>query len=231
MNYYPVNLDLQDLKVLVVGGGEVAARKVKRLLLTEANITIVSPEINDQIKQFIANNKIKYFKRKFIPSDLEGVFLVIAATNCPDTNSNIGHLANKKNKLVNIVDNRQLSNLILPSVVNRGDLLITIATGGNAPALSKEIRKKLEMEFGSEYEDFLRIMGSLRKEIKNKVKSQKRRRNIFDRLADLEIISKFKKSRETGLDYIQEILKKEFKIETIREDNKYIKLKVNDRDL
>ncbi|MDI3548207.1 MAG: precorrin-2 dehydrogenase [Halanaerobiales bacterium] len=215
MNPYPVNIDLTDRQVLVVGGGKVAWRKLKRLLRAGARITLVSPRVINRVAGLINSENITYCKRKFVPDDIKGCFMVIAATNDKQINKQIGELALAENKLVNVVDDAQLSNFTLPAIVERGDLLITIATGGNSPALAKEIRKKLEEYFGEEYANFLQVMGQLRPVIIDKVVAEEERREVFRKLANLELLALLAADKNAGIDKIKEVLQTELGCEFI----------------
>ncbi|MGM0370406.1 MAG: precorrin-2 dehydrogenase/sirohydrochlorin ferrochelatase family protein [Bacillota bacterium] len=204
MEQYPINLDLKNKKVLIVGGGKVASRKLKRLLTTSAEIKLVSPCLNDSVA--VQKDKIDYYQRKFVIEDLMDCFLVIAATNKSKVNKKIGELALERNILANIVDDPELSTFTLPGVVKRGDLLLTVATGGNLPALSKQIVQKLATEFGNEYKDFLVLMSEIRPVVLNKIEDKKERRAIFRKLADDKIINLLGEQKEKGVAKIKRIL-------------------------
>jgi precorrin-2 dehydrogenase/sirohydrochlorin ferrochelatase len=215
---YPINLDLNKKKVLIIGGGKVALRKIKRLIYTGANIRIISPEIRQSIFEIIQTREnTTYCNRKFIEDDINNGFLIIAATDKTKINREIGQLARDNNRLVNVVDSQKLSNFTLPSVITRGDFLLTISTGGNFPGLSKVLRKKLELEFGEEYEFFLELMGQIRELIKERVEFEDKRRKIFCRLANLEIVKLFKNDRVAGFEAINKILWDEFDLKIVIE--------------
>ncbi|MGM0409337.1 MAG: precorrin-2 dehydrogenase/sirohydrochlorin ferrochelatase family protein [Bacillota bacterium] len=198
MYYYPINLNLNKKKVLLVGGGKVAFRKFKSLVKAGALIKIVSPKLNDDFSNFLDKDKdnyeslnYKYIPRSFHKNDLENVFMVFAASNKKKLNKKIAQLSNKKKVLCNIVDNKNLSDFILPAVIDRGDFLLTFSTSGNLPALSKQLREDFEKEFGEEYEFFLEMIGVLRKEIIAKIDNIKTRKRIFHKLAKKELIEDF----------------------------------------
>ena len=207
MEQYPVNLNLKGERVLVVGGGKVACRKVKRLISCGALIRLVSPELNQDMRFLYQNyDKINFYHRKFDTQDLDSVFLVIAATDRPDVNEEIANLAHQKNLPVNVVDSVHLSNFTLPAVIDKGQLLITLSTGGNLPALSSKLRQNLEEEFGVEYDRFLKVMKKIRPKIIAKIDDPQERKQIFRKLADENIIKKFSDSRSDGLKKIKEII-------------------------
>ncbi|MCK8828519.1 bifunctional precorrin-2 dehydrogenase/sirohydrochlorin ferrochelatase [Natroniella acetigena] len=206
MDLYPVNLRLKGKKVLVVGGGKVAYRKLKRLVTTEAKVELVSPQLIEPVRKLIKEEEINYKKREFLELDLEGSFLVIAATDQSGLNQQIAQLAEQKEILVNAIDNLELSTCTLPAVIKRGDLLITIATGGSLPALSRQIRLKLEEEFGAGFALFLQLLSEIRPLVIDKVEQEEQRRKIFRKLADLDLIEQLEVDRSAGIEEVKKIL-------------------------
>ncbi|WP_408954925.1 bifunctional precorrin-2 dehydrogenase/sirohydrochlorin ferrochelatase [Natroniella sp. ANB-PHB2] len=206
MELYPVNLRLKDKKVLVVGGGKVAFRKLKRLVNTEAKIELVSPQVIEPVKELIIEEEINYKEREFLELDLGGSFLVIAATDQSRLNQEIAQLAERERILVNVIDNLELSTCTLPAVVKRGDLLITIATGGSLPALSRQLRVKLEEEFGTEFNFFLQLLAEIRPIVIDKIDQEEKRRQIFRKLANLELIEQLGIDRLAVIEEVKRIL-------------------------
>ncbi|MFC1823898.1 bifunctional precorrin-2 dehydrogenase/sirohydrochlorin ferrochelatase [Thermodesulfobacteriota bacterium] len=188
MPYYPVFLDLRGRKVLVVGGGEVAQRKVDTLLQFGAEVYIVSRELSSRLSDYEKTDRVKVLGPEFHEDHLEGSFLVIAATDDPDLNHLIGEKAKEQGLLINAVDQPVDCNFIVPSILSRGDLLIAVSTSGKSPALAKKIRKKLEKDFGSEYGLFLILMGHLREEILSRGLPLDENRRIFHELVDSNIL-------------------------------------------
>jgi precorrin-2 dehydrogenase/sirohydrochlorin ferrochelatase len=192
--YYPIFVDLEGKKVVVVGGGAVAQRKIERLLEFEAQVHVISQELNPALAGYLREGRIKFMGREFTDSELDGAFMVIAATDDSLLNQRVSKSAMEKGLLVNAVDEPYDCNFIVPSVLRRGDLLIAVSTSGKSPALAKRLRKELEKRFGREYESLLTLMGRLRKEILSRGLSQSENRRIFTRLAEdpliLEVISR-----------------------------------------
>jgi len=193
--YYPVYLDLPGKRCIVVGGGTVAERKVGSLLKGGADVWIVSPDLSGQLKELVDQKKVRYIKERFEEGHLKDAFLVIGATDDPSINSRISREAQRKGILVNIVDLPGDCNFIVPSVVERGNMVISISTGGKSPALSKKIRKELEQRYGEEYDEFIDLMGEIREYIMSEVNDGKQRSLIFQRLVDSKIIYLLKKGR------------------------------------
>ncbi len=177
--YYPINLVLENKKCLVIGAGKVAERKARRLLENRARVSVVGQAIAPGLKALWKKKKIIFKKRKFRFSDLSGAYLVIAATTDRETNSAISSHCLKNGILINVVDSPKESSFILPSVVRKGDLTISISTNGISPALSRKIRIDLERRFGPEYSKFLRMMKKLRPRVLKEIKDAKDRKSFF----------------------------------------------------
>lgn len=188
MTYYPICLDLKDKKCVVVGGGEVALRKVKSLLEAEAKVVIISPEIIFGIRELIDKNKITYLKQEYKSDDIaEDTFLIIAASNNKQLNAQIANEAKRLNLLVNVVDAPDLCNFIIPAILRRGDLIISISTSGKSPALAKKIKEDLRSIYGVEYEALVDLLGNLRHKVQAKYKNEEDRKlfweNLFSKLS------------------------------------------------
>lgn len=171
--YYPINLNLQNLTCLVIGGGKVAARKIKTLLKYKAKVKVISPKILSELEKLNKEKKIKIILRKFKSLDLKNAFLVIGATNSSALNEKIYLLAKKKNILVNIVDNPKYCNFIVPSILKRGALNIGISTSGLSPALAKKLRMELEKILPKSLNQTLEKISRIRKKIKKLPKKEK----------------------------------------------------------
>ncbi|MDP3790920.1 MAG: bifunctional precorrin-2 dehydrogenase/sirohydrochlorin ferrochelatase [Candidatus Omnitrophota bacterium] len=177
--YYPINLCLKNKKCLVIGAGVVAERKIRRLLGSGALVSVVSPVSTPALKALWKKKKIVFKNRKFDLRDLSGAYMVIAATTDRSVNSAASSYCLKNNILVNVVDSPEECSFILPSVIRRGALTISISTDGVSPALSKKIRQDLDKVFGPEYADYLRIMKDLRPKVREKIKNMKSRKCFF----------------------------------------------------
>jgi precorrin-2 dehydrogenase/sirohydrochlorin ferrochelatase len=165
MKYYPVNLDMTNKRCVIVGGGEIAERKVERLLECGAQVTVVSKSLTPVLKTRKKTGQMDHIDRDYEDQALDGAFMVIGATDRNDVNERISKDAMARGLLVNIVDDPDRCNFILPSLVQQGDLSIAISTGGKSPALAKKLRKELEKQYGPEYQTLLVVMGILRKMI------------------------------------------------------------------
>ena len=165
MRYYPVNLDLTRRRCVVIGGGEVAERKVARLLECGARVTVVGRAITPALAERKAAGQLEHIEKDYEAGVLDGAFLVIGATDRDEVNGRISKDALARGLLVNIVDDPERCNFILPSLVRQGDLSIAVSTGGKSPALAKTLRKELERQYGPEYRTLIDILGALRQKI------------------------------------------------------------------
>jgi precorrin-2 dehydrogenase/sirohydrochlorin ferrochelatase len=168
LKYYPVFLDIKDKKCVIVGGGEVAARKAERLLDCGAKVFVISPNLSPELAALKEKKIISHIAAEYTVNLIEGAALIIGATDDEKTNARISNDARGKGIPVNIVDDPQKCDFILPSVVQRGDLAITIGTGGKSPALARHMREEMEARYGKEYEILLNILGKLRVKMEKK---------------------------------------------------------------
>jgi precorrin-2 dehydrogenase/sirohydrochlorin ferrochelatase len=160
---YPVNLILDGRRCLVVGGGDVAARKVEGLVACGARVHVVAPDVSDSVR---AVPGITWEERAYRSSDLVGYWLVIAATDDSRTNQTVYDDGERAGIWVNGADDPQHCSFTLPSVVRRGSLMLTVSTGGRSPAVATWLRRRLEEEIGPEYEALLELVASHREAVK-----------------------------------------------------------------
>ncbi len=189
MQYYPINLDIKNRKCLIVGGGAVGTRKVNTLLECGARVTVVSPEPTPQLTRLASAGSITLEKRDYRSDDITGMFLVIGATDDESLNHQVSKDAEQAHILCNIADRPEVCNFILPSIVRRGDLVITVSTSGKSPALAKRLRKQLETQFGQEYADFLLLMGAIRKKLLAQAHEPEAHKDLFHKLIESNILN------------------------------------------
>ena len=158
-------LNIKDKAVVVVGGGLIAYRKMVGLLQAGACVTVISPMIHSKIEKLYAENRIAWKNKLFEPDDLDSALIVIAATNSEMVNKFVAFSAGKY-QLVNIVDNPELSTFHVPAKLTRGDLTISVATGGASPTLSKSIRDELAVIYDESYGDYLEFLTLSREKVK-----------------------------------------------------------------
>ncbi len=162
MRYFPINLDILGKKVLVVGGGQVACRKVKNLLACGARVTVVSPSFCRELARM---KKVRLVKRRYRKSDMRAACIVVSAADSRAVNSRVHQHAAGAGILVNVVDQPDLCAFTVPAVVSRGELLITISTGGGSPALARRIREMIETEVGPAFARHLKLLQEMRPRI------------------------------------------------------------------
>ena len=181
MAYYPIFLELKSRPCLVVGGGEVAYRKALALISCGAKVRVASPGLHAGLKRLLTQRKIQWVRHTFRPIDVDGIELVVAATNDQPVNERIFRLCQKRRIWVNVVDQPKLCSFIVPSVVRRGGLTVAISTGGASPALSKWIRKDIERRYGAEFRKLVTAMHQVRPQVLAQVKGVARRKALFEK--------------------------------------------------
>ena len=192
-SFYPIHVNIEGRKCLVVGGGKTAERKVKTLLRYGGKVVVITPKATEGIRRISQQKKIRWHKRAYKNSDLNHAFLAISATDDESLNREISREAKKRGILINVVDSLQNCDFISPSLVERGHLRLSISTEGLAPLLSKKIRQDLEKKFGSEYRQYTQLIAKVRRAIlTNKEYSEKEKRKKLEHLLSLNIIGKLK---------------------------------------
>lgn len=174
---YPVCLDLAGKSVLVVGGGTVAARKVRALQKAKAKVSVVAPEFIATFKQL----KCQQSQRNFQVGDLKNIWLVIAATDDKELNSRIAKLANTKRIFVNVVDCPVLCTFTLPAVARSGHLTIAISTGGQSPLLAAKLKKLIQPNL-KEFSSLTRELGKLRTKVQSKLATPTKRKQFWQQI-------------------------------------------------
>src|SRR5260370_15788634 len=175
MDYLPVFLKLQARPVVVVGGGRVAARKVELLRRTGARITVVAPELRDELRELAAKGELQHIQAPFSPSHVSGAVAVVAATGLTEVNAAVASSAQEPHIPVNVVDDPAASTFIFPAIVDRSPILIAISSGGQAPVLARRIREQLEALLPARLGALARFMGERRKAVKRALRTAARR--------------------------------------------------------
>ena len=190
MKNYPIFVDLKNKKCLMVGGGPVALRKVRLMVSAGAKITIVAPEICDDLSSEFGDI-IEHIARPFHDDDISGYRLVTAATNDPAVNRRVSQLAQARNVPVNVVDQPELCSFITPSIVDRSPVLIAISTGGDAPVLARMLRAKLEAFIPASYGKLALTMGRYRDALKQALPKERDRRMFWEKVVQGPIAELF----------------------------------------
>jgi precorrin-2 dehydrogenase / sirohydrochlorin ferrochelatase len=191
MSLFPAFLKLTNRRVLVVGGGSIAGQKIPGLLEAGAHVHVVSPKLAPQLIEWVRNQKITWSPKEFAPDDLNGAFLVIAATSLRDLNSQVYREADQRNILCNAVDDIDHCHFYYGSIVQRGDLQIAISTNGKSPALAQRLRKELEQQFGPEYEHWLEWLGAARETLRAQSSNPETTKRWLHALASRPMFERF----------------------------------------
>ena len=165
-SYYPAFLSIQDRPCLVVGGGQIAERKVKGLLEADARVTVVSPTVTPRLKRLIDKGQVTHLPREFQSSDLDGFYILIAATDDMPLNRKVGIEGRNLGLIVNVVDDTPYCDFIAPSIVRRGDITFAMSTGGASPALARWLRRQVEEKFPREYSGLAKVMAKVRLQVR-----------------------------------------------------------------
>jgi glutamyl-tRNA reductase len=208
-NYFPAFLDLRGRKAIVIGGGEVALRKVESLLAAGARVTVVAPQIHRGIALLEEREEVEVCRREYRRGDLEGAMIVVAASSEIEVNREVWEEASERNQLINVVDVPDLCNFIVPSVIKRDELTLAISTGGLSPALAKRMRQKLEEVLVPEYGPFLSLLGTLRAKVRQELSLPVQREAFWGEVVNSDAFDLFRRRGEAAcLQRIEEILKR-----------------------
>ncbi|SDE95202.1 precorrin-2 dehydrogenase/sirohydrochlorin ferrochelatase family protein [Sporomusa acidovorans] len=195
MELYPVNLKLAGRRCAVIGGGAVAERKVKSLITAGAQVTVFSPVLTPGLSQLQENGRLAWVARVYQAGDLHNFFLVFCATNEPAANRQAAKDAQAAGALVNVADAPELSDFYVPAHIVRGDLLLTISTGGGSPALARRLREEIAARYGPEYGHYLALIAKLRPELKGRLATTKEREKFWRETIDLEALDLLKQGK------------------------------------
>jgi precorrin-2 dehydrogenase/sirohydrochlorin ferrochelatase len=169
MRYYPIYLDLKGRDVLVVGGGAIAEGKALQLMEAGARVTVVSPELTEALRAAADRGEIKHLIGSVAEGDLNGAFLVISATDDRKVNEAVARAARARGTLCNVVDQPDLCDFITPALVTRGELQISVSTGGGSPTLTQRVKREVAAMIGEEYGVLLEIAAEMRAEAKDRI--------------------------------------------------------------
>ena len=185
--YYPLFLDVEGRLCVVIGGGQVAERKVRTLLAFGARVRVVSPKLTQGLGRLEGNEAIEHVARHYREGDSEGSLLVIAATSSRTVNRQVREDAGRAGVLVNVVDDPDLCDFLAPSIVKKDPLVIAISTSGVSPGAAKRLRKELETAARLEYMPYVTLVGRFRIWLAHEVPDRRVRRRILRDLGRMEI--------------------------------------------
>lgn len=216
MKYYPINLNINDKRCLVVGGGEVAERKVEKLLSAGAKVVVVSSRLTPKLSKLSREGLIENIARNYRKGDLQGAVLAFGATNDPKVNRRILQEAREEGVLLNSVDDPQNCDFTIPSMISQGDLLISISTGDKSPALSQKIRQELEESFGEEYGTMLNLLSAVRERLLGMSSDSEKNKVKFKKLINSNLLELIKDRKIEQIDkLLQDILGKGYRLDEL----------------
>ncbi len=190
---FPIFLKLEGRRVLMVGAGKLAEPKIEALLSARASVLVVAPKASTNVQGWAKDNKLVWEERTFEFTDLEGVCLVVCATSSAAINQAVFEESRLRGLLCSVVDERELSDYLFPTVLQRGALQIAISTAGNSPALEQRLHEELERQYGPEYASWLEWLGKARASLFADPLSPRRRRTLLRKLASQRGLEDFLK--------------------------------------
>ncbi|HXN53617.1 MAG TPA: bifunctional precorrin-2 dehydrogenase/sirohydrochlorin ferrochelatase [Candidatus Acidoferrum sp.] len=191
MSLLPIFVKLRDRLIVVVGGGAVAEGKIEGLFAAEARVRVVAPQVTPVIAQWIGQRKVEWRATTFAPADLDGAYLVIAATSAPGVNEAVFGEADARGILCNAVDDIEHCHFYYGSVVQRGDLQIAVSTNGKSPALAQRLRLQIEKQFSPEYGLWLEWLGAARELLRAGEGSADSKKVLLHHLASQPMFERF----------------------------------------
>jgi siroheme synthase-like protein len=178
--YYPIYLDVEGRNVVIIGGGEVCARKAETMMRYGAQVTIVSPAFTDEIERWAAEGRLALSRKRYETADIEDAHIVIASTDDTAVNEQIAADARARRIPVNVVDVTPLCEFIVPAIIEKDGIQIAISTGGKSPALARTLKEDLNRSIGPEYSEVNNLLGSLRESAKATLPTDTDRKRFFD---------------------------------------------------
>jgi siroheme synthase-like protein len=191
--YYPIFIDVEERNVLIVGGGGVSARKAEALLQYGARVTVVAPEIADEVSRL--EPRIAIVRKRYEESDLDGRLLVIAATDDAAVNARVAGDCRRRQILVNVADALELCDFIVPAVIERGAVQIAVSTGGKSPALARALKRELQRVAGPEWAALNDLLGELREPARKALATDADRKRLFDAIVASDALALLRDGR------------------------------------
>jgi siroheme synthase-like protein len=178
--YYPIYLDIEDRSVVIIGGGNVCARKAETMMKYGARVTVVSPDFTDEIEQWAREGGLSISRKPYEASDIDGAHIVIASTDDQGVNEQIAADCRARRIPVNVVDVTPLCEFIVPAIIEKGSIQIAVSTGGKSPALARTLKEDLQRLIGPEYAEVNDVLGTLREGAKRVLPTDVDRKRFFD---------------------------------------------------
>ena len=193
--YYPIFLDIEDRNVVIIGGGNVCARKAETMMNYGAKVTIVSPEFTEEIEQWGREGKLTIRRKRYDDADLDGANIVIASTDDQSVNEQIAADCRRRRIPVNVVDVTPLCEFIVPAIIDKGSVTLAVSTGGKSPALARTLKEDLQRMVGPEYAEVNDALGTLRESAKRVLPTDVDRKRFFDGIIAKGILDMLREGR------------------------------------
>ncbi len=194
-SFFPIFVDLRDKLAIVVGGGSVATRKVRSLLAAGARVSVIAPQLCEEMRAFLSSGEITWRRGEYVASDLEGATLVFAATDDGEANAAVYREATALGLLVNVVDDPEHCSFIVPSQVTRDGVCIAISTEGQSPALARRLREVIDHAVPPAYGELASLLGRLRAEVKDAVPEAGERGQRWGAVLDSDVLALIEEGR------------------------------------
>jgi len=196
--FYPVYLDLKNKRVVVIGGGSVAERKVESLIGTRASIDVISPEVTPRLDALAEAGEIRLHRRLYAAGDCRNAALVFSATDDEKVSAEVFEEATRDGALINTADQPSLCDFIMPAVHRRGDVTVAVSTGGTSPGLAAQLRNEIAEIVGPEYGRLAALLAQARLEIRRRVPDLEQRKALHYRILNSDIMDCLKRSDTAG---------------------------------
>ncbi|WP_081179857.1 NAD(P)-dependent oxidoreductase [Colwellia sp. PAMC 21821] len=181
MKYFPIYLDAKHINAMIIGGGEVAARKIELLLKSTTNISVMSETLNSSVERLVNEHQLTWLKHNYQPGHLHNINIVIAATDSSEVNSAVAAESTALKLLTNVVDQPELCTYITPAIIDRSPIIIAMSSSGSAPILLRMLREQIEKTLPNSYGKLADFSFKFRDHVKARVKSIRDRRTFWER--------------------------------------------------
>lgn len=186
---YPIFLNIEGARCVVVGAGPVAQRKAQSLLSAGAAVIVVAPEATERVESLAAEGKLQWLAEAYEPKQLDGARLVFAATDDAGLNQRVAADAHARGALVNVAEPPESGDFAVPATVKRGEICIAVSTGGASPALAKKLREQIEAVVGEECGELARLLGEMRPAVEQQVKAQNKRQRVYEAILNSDVLA------------------------------------------
>ncbi len=181
MNYFPLLMNLDYKKVIIIGGGHVARQKAEALLPTKAQVTVISPEITEKLQKYIHEGLVTWKEKSFEPADLDDAALIFAVTNDEEVNNAVEEAAQHW-QLLSRADAKGRVDFINPAVVRRGEFVLTVSTSGGSPGLTRKVKEELAEQYGEHYAQYVSFLKEARQRILEKFTGNEKKQLLAELL-------------------------------------------------